>query len=77
MISNTATVEKPILSSKFNYLPKLVTYYFFFVIIFCITEFILSVMNERNNFNDFVINDGEQIFLKIKIVKIGILFLIY
>lgn len=34
-------------------------------------------MNERNNFNDFVINDGEQIFLKIKIVKIGILFLIY
>lgn len=34
-------------------------------------------MNERNNFNDFVINDGEQICLKIKIVKIGILFLIY
>lgn len=34
-------------------------------------------MNERNDFNDFVINDGEQIFLKIKIVKIGILFLIY
>lgn len=34
-------------------------------------------MNERNNFNDFVINDGEQIFLNIKIVKIGILLLIY
>lgn len=35
-------------------------------------------MNERNDFNDFVINNGGQkIFLKIKIVKIGILLLIY
>lgn len=35
-------------------------------------------MNEGNDFNDFVINDGGQkIFLKIKIVKIGILLLIY